>query len=111
MCEYSDNEGKEVMVKIGRTLYTGIVIGCDPDVGITVVNIDDKDHYLVCSHGMSSPILKRRLKRFDMCIEGVQNNVDETNEIIMRGIDIGVIDCSLFGSVGYNASAESCSFA
>ncbi len=35
--------------------YTGIVVGCEFDIGITIVNKDNKEHNLTCLNGPSSP--------------------------------------------------------
>ena len=35
--------------------YTGLVVGCNTDIGITIVNAQDKDDYLVCITGPVAP--------------------------------------------------------
>lgn len=115
MCKFADNEGKEVVVDIGVEQFTGIVIGCDPDIGVTIVEKDNTNHYLLCSHGMQSPVNKRRIKMFlkykeHFSIEELKKNVDENAEIIIDGINKGYIDCALFSLIDSDASAENCSF-
>jgi hypothetical protein len=52
-------EGKEVTLDIPlwvtqskrsqrSVTFKGLVVGCDPDIGLTVVNIEDKDDILWC---------------------------------------------------------------
>ena len=54
--DFSELEGKEIdYVCNNGKILKGIVIGCDYDIGITVVNKDHKDHNLVCLNGASSP--------------------------------------------------------
>lgn len=56
-----DLEGKIVNYHFGSKdgyyskSFKGIVVGCNRSLGITVVNLDDKDHYLVCIQGASAP--------------------------------------------------------
>lgn len=35
----------------GEVIYNGLVVGMDRDLGITIVNHDDKDDYLCCING------------------------------------------------------------
>lgn len=113
MCKFADNEGKEVKVVLaGGASFDGIVAGCDPDVGITIVEKDNTDHYLVCAHGMSSPVLKERLEKYPQFYSraNLAEDCDEVLEQVMEGIDKGVLDCSIFGRVNHDASADNCSF-
>ncbi len=59
MKDYSKLEGKEITIittKNGETVeYQAVVIGCDYDIGITIVKADDHNHYLFCLIGPSAP--------------------------------------------------------
>lgn len=48
--DYPELKGIEVTFHLPRTsrTFTGIVIGASYHQGITVINIDDEDHKLVC---------------------------------------------------------------
>jgi len=47
-------EGKTFMYNDGKTKHEAIVIGCDIDIGLTVMN-KDKTKYLICFNG---PLVK-----------------------------------------------------
>ena len=54
-------EGKDVKVMDGSGyIYTGLVVGCDYDIGITIVDKDDKNVFLVCLNGSLSPVQEYR---------------------------------------------------
>ena len=53
--DYPELEGKEITVIHSVESYTGIVVGCNRDIGITIINKDDHDHYLACLQGPSAP--------------------------------------------------------
>ena len=48
--DYESIIGKEVIVNLGQD-YVGIVINCDYDLGLTIVEKDDPTEYLLCTHG------------------------------------------------------------
>jgi len=51
MDKYEELEGKTVIVEGDE----GIIVGCDKDVGLSIVDINDKNYYLFCLVGPSSP--------------------------------------------------------
>lgn len=54
--DYPELEGKIIDYKMSDGIIDkGIVIGCNRSVGITIVNVQDKDDYLVC---FSGPVTK-----------------------------------------------------
>ena len=53
--EYEDLTGREVKWWNGET---GIVIGYDYDIGITIVNKKNPNDYMLCGNGRLSPIKK-----------------------------------------------------
>jgi len=106
---YEELEGKEVVFK--ELSKKGIVVGCDRDIGITIVNTEDKDDYIVCLIGPSSPLWKRVLHKEDS---------DEVFDLLVHQIKSGYVDltavCSLIISQtgqqpGSHPSAEDCAFA
>lgn len=54
--DFPELEGKTIIYEYpdGDTV-SGVVVGCNLDVGITVVDADDKDHYLMCITGAVVP--------------------------------------------------------
>jgi len=39
----------------GLITEKGLIVGCDPDIGISIVNNDDHDEYFYCLTGPSAP--------------------------------------------------------
>ena len=60
--DYSKLEGKGVIYISPSGFYRceGKVVGCDPEIGITIVNANDPDHYLFCVKGPASPLWQHR---------------------------------------------------
>ena len=54
--DYSKLEGKEIKIlNAASGCGRGIIIGCDPDIGITIVDAEDKDLYIHCLIGPAAP--------------------------------------------------------
>lgn len=53
--DYPELEGKEVLVDTGEGIKTGIVVGCNYDIGISIINKEDKQDYLLCGSGPGAP--------------------------------------------------------
>ena len=53
--DYSHLEGKEIQWINNGYEYTGIVVNVDYDIGVTIVNKDDKTDKLTCLNGPMSP--------------------------------------------------------
>jgi len=111
---YEELEGKTlVFPELGKT---GVVVGCDPDVGITIVNIEDKDNYLVCISGPSSTQWEGIVRAgpegedakriyhqlFDLLIERIKNGSCTPSKI-----SLAIKGCRS----GASPSAENCAFA
>jgi len=53
--DYSEFEGKVIKyTMLGNREFDGLIVGCDYDIGITIVNAKDKKQYLYCLLGPSS---------------------------------------------------------
>jgi len=120
--DYSKYEGKVVGMEyvhssdsIGYYNAAGRVVGCDPDIGITIVGVFNKDKYLLCLNGPSSPQFKKKNGRkrhaevlFYAIVKMIHNGFIDQQEIsrikesLVRGIGMGR---------EVRPSAESCSFA
>ena len=98
---YDDLVGKELLY--GNEV--GIVIGCDFDVGITVVNKEDKTDFLFCVHGPLSKVyrdpsylnLNTYATVFNYYVEGIKKG-KMTKDLHVHAQDTG------------EASAEVCPF-
>lgn len=113
-------EGKEVEVRRYAETLMGVIIGCDYDVGITIVAKYNPDRYLYCSHGPSSPYAKRHTdpKYFeDVYRLSFKHVVDQLKQGYFSYIEtIAYLD-EIGGSLGKirpmhggGASAASCPF-
>ena len=113
MCKFADNEGKEldIILRSGE-VFRGLVVGCDPNIGITIVEKDNKNHYILCAHGMSSPVTKKLVKNGEWSTYNLEEDLDDIMDIVMDGIEQGLLDIDAsFGDIhGNAASSESCSF-
>ena len=53
---YEELEGKTIVwFENSGKEYEGYVAGCDYDIGITIVDAEDKEHNLTCLNGPYSP--------------------------------------------------------
>ena len=53
--DYPELEGKEITYMADDKPTQAIVVGCNYDIGITIVSKEDKDCYLSCYIGRSAP--------------------------------------------------------
>ena len=107
--EYEELEGKTITIHDNE----GIVVGCDRDIGITIVGKDNLSQYLVCLIGPSSPSWR----------DSVHMTKDEDKaeyyklfDILVNQIKSGQYDFSEIGAVvgihyGTNPSVIKCPFA
>ena len=115
--DYSIYEGKEVkMIFPWGEDIKGIVTGCDYDIGISIQDINDKDSYLFCGTGPSSPLWEwesedheEELKQYKMIFEYIISCI-EKGFISYREAD-NFIELVSNTRGGQDASASTCSFA
>lgn len=111
--DYPELEGMIIDYKYKNdNVRKGIVIGCNYDIGLTIVDKDDKDYYLLCFNGKESPGMKSgRLK-----ITGDPRKYKMLFYSAVAQIKKGVINASKFDSIAAalndyaqsNLSAENC---
>ena len=53
-------EGKVIDFNRGDLVKKGLVVGCDREIGITIVDNSDHNSYLLCLTGPSSPLWTSR---------------------------------------------------
>lgn len=111
---YPELEGKVIRFttsKKSTKVTLGKVVGCDYYIGVTIVNADDQDDYLLCAHGPMSPIYKGKDRS---CVD--PQIWDTRFALILETIKSEHLDCQqylskdLIGRAGNNPSADSCSF-
>ena len=81
--DYPELEGREIDYIGGEEHTTGIVIGCNYDIGVTVVSKSDKNHYLLCLVGPMSPNYPKKNTVFRM---GYRKCFNELIRCIERGV-------------------------
>lgn len=101
---YSHLEGKEI--ELLRFSKRGLVVGCDKDIGITIVNAADHDDYIMCLVGPSSPLWEGK---------AAQDKYEELFNIIVEQLENGVYDFMIINSIVAGGSkegptAKSCAF-
>lgn len=113
--DYSQYEGKVIRYvqqsdwPWANCDFMGRVIGCDYDIGITIVKDDDPDTYLWCLHGPSSPMAKELYEEAPYLIEEYSAIFDEA----IAGIEVGSIirQIDFFEAIdGRAASGDTCAF-
>jgi len=114
--DYSVLEGREVKFVDVDNKYNvhnkiGIVVGCDRDIGITIINKHDEKEYLLCHPGPSSP----QMARYQSLVEGSIAIFDCIVMFIRDGvIDSDVVEKHMENitdwNIRKNASQETCSF-
>lgn len=100
MEDYSYLEGKEIKYyyhQYKKNPIDGIVVGCDKDVGITIVRKDNKKKNLVCLNGPSTKYFKENHidnenyeKTFDIIIDMVisgEYHEDDSIDCLYFGLD------------------------
>ena len=114
--DYSVLEGKEVkFIDKNKKYYkhdtVGVIIGCDKDIGITIVEKHDNKHYLLCHPGPSSTIMTKNshlseqsVVVFDFIVTLIKDGI----------IDIDILEEYIVNVDGWNitedASQDTCSF-
>ena len=113
--DYEKLEGKIIdfvytdFIKNKKLKTQGKVIGCDPDIGITIVNANDPNHYLLCLTRPSSSLwcddinLERNELLFNELIKQIKKGkyIEEDIDNIMIQFEI---------RVGFKPTAENCPF-
>lgn len=108
--DYPELEGKviEYIQPIG-IVQKGIVVGCNRSLGLTVVEVSNKDHYLICIVGKSAP----RPSNF----ANMACTYDELFDWVVEGIEEGVIfaqDMTMMHSPAYlyggSPTGENCAY-
>ena len=110
--DYEKFEGRTIKVidYIGDEI-SGLIVGCDYDIGITIVNADNKNEYLSCLRGPSSGFIKLYCDSdYEYYNEMFENYIAMFNEgfydiRIMKEIDKKYNEIS-----GRHASSEGCAF-
>lgn len=86
--DYPELEGKRIRYLSDGYDLTGIVTGCNYDIGISVKNVDDGEDYLMCVLGPSSPQVTQEWGD----IEFPEDDYKHSFTYIVDMIEKGVID-------------------
>jgi len=91
--------------------YEGYIAGCDYDIGITIVNNEDKDNYLYCLKG---PSAYPELYKDDSVYQHYNEKFEEIIEMFKNGffnIKIALEIGKKYGKTGgNNAGPHTCAF-
>lgn len=112
--ELSETEREELMacefvVISGYGTFPGLLVDIDRDIGLTIVNKDNTDHYLICHIGDTvipsktpeEAVMYNEL--FDLTVEGIR-----TGTISLRVLEERMN--SFQQTAGNNPSSEACAF-
>lgn len=108
--DYPELEGKEIVFaeRLGRR-WAGCVVAISYHIGITIVDKENKNTFLICARG---PMAPNRGHNYD---KG-QADIDEWDQIfgvVLAGVLRGVVDERNFifaGVGGASPTAENCPF-
>jgi len=100
--DYPELEGAVKYID-GNGTTDGIVIGCNYDIGVTIIDANNKDHYLLCGNGPFSPQQKN-----NSCFNEIKYRTKFN--IVIEMIKNGIIDGSKI-TCDKRASIETCSYA
>ncbi len=89
--DYSKLENVVVKVTDGLSVDEGLVVGCDPNIGVSIVENSDHSHYLLCLVGPSSPqvqsenitISPSNRKIFDTIAAGIKDGMIDTRKLFL----------------------------
>jgi len=116
-------EGKELIMYLSGEPIVGIVVACDPDVGISVVAKDDPEKFLMCIncslsprfHGGNKPEQEGKVMR--NIVLWVMSLIENGNTL--DGEEYGIVRNQLYDtyypdkytlSAGSAPSTETCAF-
>ena len=100
------NKGRQVTC-------TGLIIGCDPDIGLTIINAEDKDDFLVCLIGPLAPNASKDHPDYS------NGNYERCYADYIKRIASGTVNLDLHdraiakiggASAGSNAGKSTCAF-
>ena len=110
MENYEELEGKIIDCWDGDIYRKGLIAGCDPDIGITIVNAEDHNNYLACLKGPGSKLWERTFNKeayevtFKMMVGQFKTGIYKNHEIVsMRKVNF---DCG----EPTQATAQTCPF-
>lgn len=83
--DYPELEGKFVTYSMSDGSYQCVVIGCNRSVGITIVDANDKEHFVICAGGPIMPDHNKFGKLFT-------DVWDKWFDMVVAGIESGTID-------------------
>lgn len=114
MKRYENLEGKIIDIRSQSENIKGRVVGCDYDIGITIVAKNDPGRHLACLNGPSSPLWKnngnkksfreRRYRiMFSLIADQIETGVYNPSVVMEKWTD-------LKGLPIFSGSSETCPF-
>lgn len=115
--DYSELEGMEIIVKyvgpVGLRYERAKVVGCDYDIGITLMSLENEGLYLMCLEGPESPHGKELLsEKEEWEKKQLLESYDKTFRQTVFMIWTGVYDSEAlaYSDSGILPSADTCAF-
>lgn len=107
--DYPEYEGRVIIFDNGSITYSGLIVGFNRSVGVTIVDANNKDKYLFCFRGPVAPghikgLEKRDQAVFDYLVKAVEQGVYNDEEFQEAMSEVG-------GSSSGAASAAGCAYA
>ena len=106
MKNYEHLEGKVIKFVTGDKIFDARVSLIDHDIGITLVDANDKDNYLSCLIMPGSP---KWNKSWNVSLEEVESDFQEFISFIEEGV-FTVVPVGMDALLGCKVSAEHCPF-
>lgn len=108
--DFPELEGKVIIFDNSGVVYSGIVVGCNRSVGVTIVNANDKDDYLFCQRGPVAPGYHKGQEErdhvvFEYTLQAIKDGVWNYDEFAQALKDAGVVP-----HLGGGVSAASCAY-
>ena len=114
--DYSKLEGKKIEYFWGDNIREGLVVGVDFNIGITIVDANNHDNFILCLAGPLSPTReqfvtmtdKQYKNSFNYYIEAIKSgklNMDEATDFYEKQVPLAKLTLWSLGP-----DAEGCSF-
>ena len=112
--DYSKYEGLVLEARGFTGISKVLVVNCDPDIGLTIVNANDVDDYVACVHCHMSPHTKKvrnfsmdkQRQVFNLCVEKINSGFWDFDTLTNISEEVYMSD----DKIGANPSSVRCAF-
>lgn len=110
--KYFDQHFKEDRQTFGR------IVGCDPDIGITIISCESSSWYLFCSYTLNSPYIRNQILDRNPDQKSIEAFKLKSSRIFKDAVEMirtGIFDSTklkiLYEDLDDNPSIDDCAFA